>query len=116
MSRAEPSREVLTKVSGADKRQPASSGGVANAEVAKTNVRKSPDIGDYFKVDPESRVEEAHVNFGPVQDEPVTPFRRLPKLEKDDDAVIRQIFRPHQPVQDPHEEVGIEVLVAEITS
>ena len=86
------------------------------SNVAKANVRKSPDIGDYFKVDPESRVEEAHVNFGPVQDEPITPFRRLPKLEVDNDTVIGQIFCPYQPVQDPHEEVRIKVLVAEITT
>ena len=70
----------------------------------------------YFKVHAESRIEEAHVNFGLVEDEPVTPFRRLPKLEVDDDTVIRQIFCPYQPVQDPHEEVRIEVLVAEITT
>jgi hypothetical protein len=92
------------------------SGGVADCEVAETNLRKSPDVSDYFEVDPESRVEEAHVNFGPVQHQPVTPFRRLPELEKDDDAAIGQIFGPHQPVQNPHEEVWIEVLVAEITS
>jgi hypothetical protein len=84
--------------------------------VAEANVCKSPDIGDYFEVDPESRVEEANVNFRPLQDEPVTPFRCLPKLDVDDDAVIREIFCPHQLVQDPHEEVGIKVLVAEITT
>ena len=63
-----------------------------------------------------TRVEEANVNFRPLQDEPVTPFRCLPKLDVDDDAVIREIFCPYQPVQDPHEEVGIKVLVAEITT
>ena len=92
------------------------SGGVADREVAETNLRKSPDVSDYVEVDPESRVEEAHVTFGPVQHEPVTPFRRLPKLEKDDDSAIGQIFGPHQPVHDPHKEIGIEVLVAEIAS
>jgi hypothetical protein len=92
------------------------SGGVANREVAKTNLRKSLEVSDYFEVDPESRVEEAYVNFLPVQHEPVTPFRRLPKLEKDDDSSIGQIFGPHQPVHHPHKEVGIEALVAEITS
>jgi hypothetical protein len=92
------------------------SGGVANREVAKTNLRKSLEVSDYFEVDPESRVEEAYVNFLPVQHEPVTPFRRLPKLEVDSDTVIRQIFCPYQPVQDPHEEVRIKVLVAEITT
>jgi hypothetical protein len=92
------------------------SGGVADREVAETNLRKSPEISDYFEIDLESRVEEAHVNFEPVQHEPVTAFRRLPKLEKDDDAAIGQIFGPHQPVNNPHEEVGIEVLVAEVTS
>jgi hypothetical protein len=100
----------------AGERQRALSGGVADREVAETNLRKSPDVSDYVEVDPESRVEEAHVTFGPVQHEPVTPFRRLPKFEKDDDAAIGQIFGPHQPVHNPHEEVGIEVLVAEITS
>jgi hypothetical protein len=84
--------------------------------VAEANIRKSSDIGHYFEVDLESRVEEAHVNFRAVQNEPVTPFRCLPKLDVDDDAVIREIFCPYQPVQDPHEEVGIKVLVAEITT
>jgi hypothetical protein len=84
--------------------------------MAKTNVCKGSDIGEDFKVDPESRVEEAHVNIGPIQYEPITPFRFLLKLEKQDDSVIRQIFLPHQPVQDPYQEVGVEVLVAEITS
>jgi hypothetical protein len=116
MSCPEPTREVLTDLSGADKGQPASTDGFANVNVPKANIRKSPDIGDYFKVDPESRIEEAHVNVGLVQDEPVMPFQRLPKLEVDDDTVIRQIFCPYQPVQDPHEEVWIKVLVAEITT
>ncbi len=84
--------------------------------MAKTNVCKGSEIGDDFKVDPESRVEEAHVNLWPVEDEPITPFRFLPKFEKKDGPVIRQIFLPHQPVQDPYQEVGVEVLVAEITS
>ena len=84
--------------------------------MAEANVCKSPDIGDYFEVDTESRIEKAHVNFRPLQDEPVTPFRCLPKLDVDDDAVIREIFFPYQPVQDPYEEVGIKVLVAEITT
>jgi hypothetical protein len=84
--------------------------------VAEANVCKSPDIGAYFEVDPESRVEEAHVNFRPFQDEPVTAFRCLPKLDVDDDAVIREIFCPYQPVQDPHEEIRIKVLVAEIAA
>jgi hypothetical protein len=84
--------------------------------VAEANIRKSPDIGDYFEVDLESRVEEAHVNFRTVQDEPVTPFRCLLELDVDNDAVIREIFCPYQPVQDPHEEVGIKMLVAEITT
>jgi hypothetical protein len=82
-------------VSGAQKRQPASTDGIANSEVAKANIRKGPDIGEYFEVDPESRVEETHVNFGPVQDEPVAPLRCLPKLEVDDHAVIRQICCPY---------------------
>jgi hypothetical protein len=34
--------------------------------VAKTNLRKSPEVSDYFEVDPESRVEEAYVDFVPV--------------------------------------------------
>ena len=72
MSRAEPTREILTNVSSAGNGQPASTDGIANSNVAKASVRKGPDVGDYFKVDSESRVEEAHVNFGPVQDEPVT--------------------------------------------
>ena len=103
-------------MSGADKSQPTSSGGIANAKMAKTNICKGSDIGDDFKVDPESRVEEAHVNIGPIQYEPITPFRFLLKLKKKDDSVIRQIFLPHQPVQNPYQEVGVEVLVAEITS
>jgi hypothetical protein len=116
VSRTEPSREFPTKVLGAGERQRAVFGGVADREVAKTNLRKSPEVSDYFEVDPESRVEEAYVDFVPVQHEPVTPFRRLPKLEKDHDSAIGQIFGPHEPVHNPHEEVGIEVLVAEITS
>ena len=84
--------------------------------MAEANICKSPDIGDYFEVDPESWVEEAHVNLRTVQDEPVTPFRCLPKLDVDDDAVIREIFCPYQPAQDPYEEVGIKMLVAEITT
>jgi hypothetical protein len=116
VSRAEPSGELLTNLSGAGQRQRASIGGIGDAEVAEANVRKRPDIGDYFKVDPESRVEKAHINLGPIQDEPVAPFRRLPKLEKDDDPVIRQIFLPHQPMQDPYDEIGVEVIVSEITT
>jgi hypothetical protein len=84
--------------------------------VAKADIGKRSEIRKYFEVDPESRVKEAHVHFRLVQDEPVTPFGRLPKFEKDDDAAIGQIFGPHQPVNNPHEEVGIEVLVAEVTS
>jgi hypothetical protein len=59
-------REVLADVSGADKRQPAPSDSIANSNVAKANIRKNPDIGDYFEVAPESGIEEAHVNFRPV--------------------------------------------------
>ena len=70
----------------------------------------------YFEVDPESRVKEAHVNFRPVQNKPVTPFGRLPKLKEDHHPVIRQIFSPYQFVQNPHEEVGIKMLVAEIAA
>lgn len=114
MSRAEPSRELLTNLSGAGQRQRTSTNGIGDGKVAEANVRKSPDIGDYFKVDLESRVEEAYINFGPIQDEPVAPFRRLPELEEDDDPVIRQIFLPHQPMQDPHDEIGVEVRVPEI--
>jgi hypothetical protein len=69
--------------------------------MAKTNIREIPNIGDYFEVNPESRVEEAHVAYRPIQDEPVAPFWCLSKLEVDDDAVSWQIFRPYQPVQDP---------------
>jgi hypothetical protein len=116
VSRAEPSRELLTNLSGAGQRQRAATGGIGDAEVAKANVRKSPHIGGYFKVDPESRVEEAHINFEPIQDEPVAPFWRLPELEEDDDPMIGQILLPHQPVQDPDDEVGVEVLVPEVTS
>jgi len=84
--------------------------------MAKTNVCKGSEIGDDFKVGPESRVEEAHVNIGAIQYEPITPFLFLSKLEEKDGSVIRQIFLPHQPVQDPDQKVGVEVLVAEITS
>jgi hypothetical protein len=40
----------------------------------------------------------------------------LSKSEEDDDATIGQIFDPYQPVHNPHEEIGIEILVAEIMS
>ncbi len=92
MSRAEPSRELPTKLSGAEEGNGASTGGIADAKVAKTDIRKSPKIGDNFKVDLESRVEEAHVDLRLLEDEPVTPFRLLPKLEENNDPVIRQIF------------------------
>lgn len=107
MSSTEPSRELPTKVSGAEEGQRTSNSGIANREVAETNIRKGPEIGDDFKVRPKSWVNEAHVNLGPVQDEPVSPFRCLPKLGKNDDSVIRQIFLPHQPVQGPYQEVGV---------
>jgi len=116
MSSTEPSREFLAKVPGAEEGQCTSNSGVSDREVAETNICKGPEIGDNFKIDPESRVEEAHVNLGPVQHEPVTPFRRLPKLKKNDSPVIWQIFLPHQPMQDPYKEIRIEVLVAKVAS
>jgi hypothetical protein len=36
--------------------------------VTEANVCKSPDIGHYFEVDPESRVEKANVHCRPLQD------------------------------------------------
>ena len=84
--------------------------------MAKADIGKRSEIRKYFEVDPESRVKEAHVNFGPVQNQPVTPFGGLPKLKEDNYPMIRQIFFPHQLVQDPHEEVGIKMLVPEIAA
>ena len=95
MSSTEPSRELPAKVSSTEEGQRTSGHGIADREVAKTDICKGPEIGNNFKIDPESRIEEAHVNLGPVQDEPVTPFRCLPKLKKNYDPVIRQIFLPH---------------------
>ena len=37
---------------GAGERQRAMSGGVADREVAETNLRKSPEVSDYFEIDP----------------------------------------------------------------
>jgi hypothetical protein len=116
VSRAEPSRELLTNLSGAGQRQRTSTNGIGDGKVAEANVRKSPDIGEYFQVDLVSRVEEAHINFGRIQDEPVAPFRRLLELEEDDDPVIRQILLAHQPMHDPDDEIGVKVLVSEITT
>ncbi len=48
-----------------------------------------------IEIDSESRIEEAHVNLWPVEDEPETPLRCLPKLKKNYGPVIRQIFLPH---------------------
>ena len=116
MSRAKPSWELLTNLSGAGQRQRASMDGIGDAEVAKANIRKSPDVGDDFKIVPESRIEQAYINFGPIQDEPVAPFWRLVKLEEDNHPVIRQIFLAHQPMQHPDEVIGVKVLVSEITT
>ena len=84
--------------------------------MAEANIGQSPEIRDDFEVDPESRVKEAHVHFRLVQDEPVTPFGRLPKLKEDDHPVTGQVFSSYQLVQDPHQEVGIKVLIAKIAA
>jgi len=42
--------------------------------VAKTNIGKGSEIREYFEIDFVSRVKETHVNLGPVQNEPITPF------------------------------------------
>lgn len=95
MSSTEPSREFPAKVSSTEDGQRTSNRGIADREVAETDICKGPEIANNFKVDPESRIEEAHVNLWPVEDEPVTPLRCLPKLKKNYDPVIRQIFLPH---------------------
>jgi hypothetical protein len=116
MSRANPIRKVFTDVPGALKPQPASAHRITEPQVAKADIGKRSEIREYFEVDPEPRVKEAHVNFGPVQNQPVTPLGSLPKLKEDNHPVIRQVFSPHQLVQDPHEEVRVEMLVAEIAA
>ena len=116
VSRTEPSRELPTKLRGARKRQCASTRSIAELEMAEANIRKRSDIADYFQVHAEPRVEEAHVDFGPVQDKPVTPFGRLPESEIDDNPAIRQILRPHQLVQHPNNKIGVQVLIAKITT
>jgi len=63
--------------------------------VAETDICKGPKWGNNFKSDPKSGIEEAHGNFWPLEDEPVTPLRCLPKLKKNYDPLIRQIFLPH---------------------
>jgi len=63
--------------------------------VSETDICKGPKLGNNFKVDPESRIEEAYVNLWPVEDEPVTPLWCLPKLKKDYDTVIGQILLLH---------------------
>ena len=95
VSSTEPSRELSAKVSGTEDGQRASGRGITDREVAETDICKGPEIGNNFKIDPESRIEEAHVNLWPVEDEPVTPLRFLPKLKKNYDPVIWQIFLPH---------------------
>jgi len=84
--------------------------------MAEANIGQSPEIRDDFEVDPESRVKEAHVHFRLVQDEPVTPFGRLPKLKEDDHPVTRQVFSSYQLVQDQHQKVGVKVLIAKIAA
>lgn len=116
MSSSEPSREFLAKIPGAEEGQRTSSSGILNREVAETNICKRPEFGENFKIGPESRVEQTHVNLGSVQDEPITPFRCLPKLEKNNSPMIWQIFFPHQPMQHPYEEIWIKVLVAKVAS
>ena len=95
MSSTEPSRELPAEVSRTEDGQRASGRGIADCEVAKTDIRKGPELGSNFKIDPESRIEEAHVNLWPVEDQPVTPLRCLPKLKENYDPVIRQVFLPH---------------------
>ena len=68
MSRAEPSWEFPANVPGAGERQRTSIRGIAGADVAQANVRKSLKLGYYFQINLESRVKKAHVHFGPVQD------------------------------------------------
>lgn len=116
MRRAEPVCEFLSKVPAAGERKHASIGGVAGADMAQANVCQSPEFGYDFKINLEARIKKAHVNLGPAQHEPVAPLRRLTKLEQDDNPAIRQIFGSHQPAQYPHEIVGVEVIVAEVTA
>jgi hypothetical protein len=84
--------------------------------VSKTNIRKRPEICRHFEVDPKSRVKEAHINFRPVQNKPVTPLGGLAKLKEHNDPVVRQVFSPNQLVQNPHEEVGVKVFVSEVAA
>jgi hypothetical protein len=95
VSSTEPRRELPAKVSSTEDGQRASGRGIADREVAETDICKGPEIGNNFEIDSESRIEEAHVNLWPVEDEPVTPLRCLPKLKKNYGPVIRQIFLPH---------------------
>ena len=95
MSGTEPSRELSAEVSSTTDRQRASGCGIVDREVAETDICKGPEIGNNFKINLESRIEEAHVNVWPVKDEPVTPLRCLPKLKKNYDPLSRQIFLPH---------------------
>jgi hypothetical protein len=76
VSSTEPSRELPAKVSSTEDGQRASGRGIADREVAETDICKGPEIGNNFKIDSESRIEEAHVNLWPVEDEPVTPLLR----------------------------------------
>ena len=116
MSRAKPSRELPTNLSGAGQCQRPSIDGIGHTEVAKADVGKSSDIGHYFQVDPESWIKQTYVNLEPVQYQPVAPFRRLPELEEDDNPLIREVFPPYQPMQHPYHEIGVQVRISEVTT
>jgi len=114
MSRADPVCKLLTRMPGAGKAQPASAHSITELKVAKANIGERSKIREYLEIDFVPRVKETHVNLGSVQNKPITPFGRLTKVKEDNHPVIWQVFSPHQLVQDPHEEVRVQVLITEI--
>ena len=88
--------------------------GLEQWDMAETHMRKCFDLGLDFQVHLVAGIEEAKIDFGTLQHEPVRTVLVLTKSNEDNDPLVGQrVLQDHSPKR-PHEKVGVEIFVGEI--
>src|SRR5688572_22115074 len=65
-------------------------------------------------IDVVPRIEQAEVDLGALQHEPILAIVLSSKLEERDDTSRRKLIAPDHPPERPHQEVRVEMFVGEI--
>ena len=77
-------------------------------------LRPPRDLGFDLQIHVVAGIEEAEIDLGTLEHEPVQAVPMPPESKDGDDTLVGERVDAHHPPQRPHEKIGIEILVGEI--